>query len=72
GGLGVSLARDDKSVIVELARVRVWKRNTFPEETAEDLVSGDDDKKFHLDRVNSSECTGLVSDRKELAALKRK
>lgn len=72
GGLGVSLARDDKSAIVELARVRVWKRNTSPEETGEDLVSGDDDEKFRLDRVNLTECTDLVSDRKELAALKRK
>jgi len=72
GGLGVSLAKDDKSAIVGLARVRVWKRNTAPEETAEDLVSGDDDEKFRLERVNLRECTDLASDRKELAELRRK
>jgi len=72
GGLGVSLAKDDKSAIVALSRVRVWKRNTAPEETAEDLEAGDDDEKFRLDRVALRECTDLVSDRKELAALKRK
>jgi len=72
GGLGVSLDKDDKSAIVGISRVRVWKRNTAPEETAEDLVSGDDDEKFRLDRVNLSECTVLVSGRKELAELRRK
>jgi hypothetical protein len=72
GGLGVALARDDKSAVVGLARVRVWKRNTAPEETAEDLVAGDDDAKFRLDRAELRDCTDLVTDRKELAELKRK
>jgi hypothetical protein len=72
GGLGVALAKDDKSAVVGLARVRVWKRNTAPEETAEDLVAGDDDTKFRLDRAELRECTDLVTDRKELAELKRK
>lgn len=72
GGLGVSLAKDDKSAIVELARLRLWKRNTSPEETAEDLEAGDDDSKFRLDRTELRECADLVTDRKELAALKRK
>ena len=72
GGLGVALAKDDKSAVVRLARVRIWKRNTAPEETAEDLVAGDDDGKFRLDRTDLRECAELVTDRKELAALKRK
>jgi hypothetical protein len=72
GGLGVAMAKDDKSAIVELARVRIWKRNTAPEETAEDLVAGDDDAKFRLDRAELRECADLVTDRKELAELKRK
>lgn len=72
GGLGVALAKDDKSAIVELARVRIWKRNTAPEETAEDLVAGDDDKKFRLDRADLRDCADLATDRKELAALKQK
>lgn len=72
GGLGVALAKDDKSATVGFARVRVWKRNTAPEETAEDLVAGDDDAKFRLDRAELRECADLVTDRKELAELKRK
>ncbi|MBX9647808.1 MAG: hypothetical protein K2X57_12210 [Xanthobacteraceae bacterium] len=72
GGLGVALAKDDKSAVVGLARVRIWKRNTAPEETAEDLVAGDDDAKFRLDRTELRECAELITDRKELAALRRK
>ncbi len=72
GGLGVALAKDDKSAVVGLARVRIWKRNTAPEETAEDLVAGDDDAKFRLDRTELRDCADLVTDRKELAELKRK
>jgi hypothetical protein len=72
GGLGVALAKDDKSATVGLARVRVWKRNTAPEETAEDLVAGDDNAKFRLDRAELRDCADLVTDRKELAELKRK
>jgi hypothetical protein len=71
GGLGVALAKDDKSAIVALSRVRIWKRNTAPEETAEDLGAGGDDAKFRLDRAELRECSDLVTDRKELAELKR-
>lgn len=72
GGLGVALAKDDKSAVVGLARVRIWKRNTAPEDTAEDLLAADDDAKFRLDRAELRECAELVTDRKELAALKRR
>jgi hypothetical protein len=72
GGLGVSLAKDDKSAVVGLERVRIWKRNTAPEETAEDLVTGEDDAKFRLDRAELRDCADLVTDRKELAEFKRK
>jgi hypothetical protein len=72
GGLGVALAKDDKSAVVRLGRVRIWKRHTSPEETAEDLVAGDNDGKFRVDRTDLRECAELVTDRKELAALKRK
>lgn len=72
GGLGVALAKDDKSAVVELARVRIWKRNTAPEETAEDLVAGDDDAKFRLERTDLRDCAELGDNRKEIAELKRK
>lgn len=70
GGLGVAMAKDDTSAVVQLERVRIWKRNTAPEETAEDLGSGADDKKFRLDRTELRDCAELVTDRKELAALR--
>jgi hypothetical protein len=72
GGLDVAMAKDDKSAIVGLARVRIWKRNTAPEETAEDLVAADDDAKFQLDRTELRDCAELVTNRKELAALRSK
>lgn len=72
GGLGVALAKDDKSAVVQFERVRIWRRNTSPEETAKDLVAGADDGKFRVDRADLRECAELVTDRKELAELKRK
>jgi hypothetical protein len=72
GGLGVAMAKDDKSAVVQLERVRIWRRNTSPEETAEDLVAGADDGKFRVDRADLRECAELVTDRKELAALRSK
>ena len=37
-----------------------------------ELVAGTDDKVFRLDRTNNRECASLVTDRKVLAALRRK
>ena len=36
-----------------------------------DLVAGADDKIFRVDRAEASECAELVTDRKELAALRK-
>ncbi|MDE5461090.1 hypothetical protein [Bradyrhizobium sp. CSS354] len=72
GGIGVALSRDDKSAIVRLARVRVWPNNK-PDDYAElSLVAGADDGIFRLDRTDNKECASLVTDRKELAALRHK
>ncbi|SEM19399.1 hypothetical protein [Bradyrhizobium sp. OK095] len=72
GSIGVALAKDDKSAIVRLARVRVW-RNDKPDDEAElSLVAGNDDGIFRLDRTDTSKCASLVTDRKELAALRHK
>jgi hypothetical protein len=70
GGLGATLAKDDKSVTVELERIRIWQHKD--QDKQEDLVAGDDDKAFRLDRATIRECLSLVTDRKELAALRRK
>ncbi|WGD54342.1 hypothetical protein QA641_10805 [Bradyrhizobium sp. CB1650] len=72
GGIEVALPKDDKSAIIRLERVRVWQNNKPDDEAEQSLVAGADDKIFRLDRVDSSECASLVTDRKELAALRHK
>jgi hypothetical protein len=72
GGIGVAMSKDDKSAIVRLERVRIWQNNKPDEEAGNSLVAGADDKIFRLDRADVSECASLVTDRKELAAIRRK
>jgi hypothetical protein len=72
GGIEVALSKDDKSAIVRLDQVRVWQNNKPDEEAEQSLVAGSDDKIFRLDRTDNSECERLVTDREELAALRRK
>jgi hypothetical protein len=72
GGIEVAMSKDDKSAIVRLERVRIWQNSKPDEEAGDSLVAGADDKVFRLDRVEARECTSLVTDRKELAALRRK
>lgn len=67
GGIQVAMSKDDNSAIVQLERIRIWRHNKH-----ESLVAGVDDKSFGLDRTDIRECASLVSDRKELAALRRK
>ena len=72
GGLNVAVSEDAKSVIVRLTRIRIWQ-NSKPDDDAEhSLVSGADDGIFRLERTDNRECAALVTDRKELAALRRK
>ncbi|RXT51505.1 hypothetical protein [Bradyrhizobium betae] len=72
GGIGVALSKDDKSTIVRLARVRVWQNNKPDNDLDQELVAGADDGMFRLDRTDNAECASLVTDRKELAALRHK
>ncbi|MBB4371272.1 hypothetical protein GGD63_004070 [Bradyrhizobium sp. cir1] len=72
GGIGVALSKDDKSAIVRLERVRVWQNNKPDDDAEQSLVGGADDRVFRLDRVDNGECASLVTDRKELAALRHK
>jgi hypothetical protein len=73
GGVTVNLANKDASLIVKLPdRIRIWKGNAPDEEAATALRAGADDKVFRLDRESLSECTSLVADRKELAAMRHK
>ncbi|MBN8988510.1 MAG: hypothetical protein J0H42_09695 [Rhizobiales bacterium] len=71
GGIAVAMSTDDKSAIVELERVRVWDRKKPDEDNMHDLEAGADDKMFRVDRADLNECAELVTDRKELAALRK-
>jgi hypothetical protein len=72
GGIGVALSKDDKAAIIRLGRVRIWQNNKPDDEAGDSLVAGADDKIFRLDRIDTRECASLVTDRKELAALRHK
>ena len=72
GGLNVAVTKDDKSAVIRLERVRIWQNNKPDDEAEHELVAGDDDKMFRLDRTDNRECASLVTDRKELAAIRRK
>ncbi|MCC8983365.1 hypothetical protein [Bradyrhizobium acaciae] len=72
GGISVALSKDDKSAIARLASIRMWNRNKPDVEASEELLAGADDKIFRVDRADLNECAELVTDRKELAALRHK
>jgi hypothetical protein len=72
GGIAVNLGQDDGSVIVKLDRITIWKGKDRDDSAASGLHGGADDKAFRLDRTKLDECTSLVADRKELAAMRHK
>ncbi len=72
GGIDVAMSKDDKSAMVRVERVRIWQNSKPDEELSDALVGGADDKVFRLDRADLRECTSLVTDRKELAEIRRK
>jgi len=71
GGIEVAM-KDDKPVLIRLERIRIWERNKPDDDASNDLVAGADDKIFRVDRADLHECSELVTDRKELAALRHK
>jgi hypothetical protein len=70
GGLEIALSKDNKSAIVHLEVIAVWDRK-HPDGETEALEGGADDKAFRLDRVDSKECDELLTEKKELAALRQ-
>src|SRR4051794_4226738 len=68
GGIQVAM-KDEKSALIRLERIRIWERNKPDDDASNDLVAGADDKIFRVDRTDLHECSELVTDRKELAAL---
>jgi hypothetical protein len=71
GGISVELAGDSKSTKIRLDTIRIW-RNNKPDEDGFSLSGGADDRVFRLDRAGLEQCRSLVTDRKELAAMRRK
>lgn len=72
GGINVALSKDDRSAVIRLERITIWQRNKPDDEAGDALLAGADDKIFRLDRVDGSDCAALVTDRKELAAIRHK
>ena len=71
GGIAVELGKTDSAVLVRLESIRIW-RNNKPDDEGLNLSGGADDRLFRLDRVPVEMCRSLVTDRKELAAMRTK
>jgi hypothetical protein len=69
GGITVELKPDNSATLVRLERIRIWQNNK-PDEDGLDLSGGADDKLFRLDRARLDHCKSLITDRKELAAIR--
>ena len=52
GGLEIAMTSDNKSTMIHLEAVRIWRGNKPDEEAADALVAGADDRVFRLDRVS--------------------
>lgn len=73
GGIGIAMKDDNKSAVVRLTRVRIWQHGKDDDESAiGELVAGKDDNAFRLERTSLDDCRSLVTDRQELAELRRK
>lgn len=72
GGVAVSLADGDKAVMLRLDQIRIWDAKKPDEDATQSLKGGADDRLFRLDRVDAEQCASLVTDRKELAAMRHK
>jgi hypothetical protein len=73
GGIEVEIAKDNKSILVKVERIRIWRNNRPDDEaSSQSLVGGADDRVFRLNRASLEDCKSLVTDRQELAALRHK
>ena len=71
GGIAVELGKTADTVLVRLESIRIW-RNNKPDDEGLNLSGGADDRVFRLDRAPLEMCRSLVTDRKELAAMRTK
>jgi hypothetical protein len=71
GGITVELSPDNKSTLIRLDSIRIW-RNNKPDDEGFPLSGGADYRVFRVHRVGLEDCRSLVTDRQELAAMRRK
>lgn len=69
GGISVEMTPDSKATLVRLESIRIWQNNR-PDDEGLTLSGGADDKIFRLDRTRLDQCRALITDRKELAAMR--
>lgn len=72
GGIGIDLSKDNHAALVSVERVRIWRNNKPDEEASYSLEAGQDDHLFRLERVDDKQCASLVTDREELASMRKK
>jgi hypothetical protein len=69
GGLAISLAPDDKSLIVKLDEIAIWRADRPDDESSQlELRGGADDRVFRLARVSNDICAPLAHEGEQLAA----
>src|SRR5262249_14010191 len=73
GGIKVALAKDDKSILVKVERIRIWRANAPDDDPpSQAQAARAHDRLFRLDRAGLDDCKSLVTDREELATLRHK
>jgi hypothetical protein len=76
GGLNLQLSNDSKSLRVEMERIRVYgpgERDSDDDEEAmgREMSGGADDRVFRLDRASLRDCLPLITDKQQIAAIRR-
>jgi hypothetical protein len=69
GGLSVELHEDNRSVLLKVETIRVWRGDRETDHSR--LEAGQDDKSFRLSRAPIEQCKSLAYDRQEIAAMRR-
>ena len=61
GGMAIGLAADDKSLLVKLDEIAIWRADKPDDESTQlELCGGADDRFFRLDRVSNEICAPLA------------
>ena len=68
GGIAIGLSPDAAAITVSINRMRIWN-DKDPTDNSHQLIGGDDDRLFKLERTNLRDCAPLIEDRDERLAL---